>query len=104
MKLFHFRWILIFICTNITSITSSKVEVKLFSKYSDQKDYFGHATAAVNNWIFVGAYSATVNVPYAGAVYSFYRNSTTLQFVEGPIITAFQEHPHASFGGIGYFN
>lgn len=84
---------------NASAQTSTSAELKLFSQYASQKDYFGHSTAIIEHWIFVSAYSASIGIDYSGAVFAFHKNSTNSTWIEKQIITATEKHPHSYFGG-----
>lgn len=78
-------------------------EMKLYSQYSDRKDYFGYSVAIYDDWIVTGAYSSSLYQLDSGAAFSFQKNSSMVIngtiWVERPSIVGSDLRPHDYFGG-----
>jgi hypothetical protein len=82
-------------------------EIKVYSKYIDRKDYFGHSVAIHKDLVVAGAYSSSAFQIDSGAAFSFFRNASykwttrnneTLWTEMGYLIGSDMK-PHDYFGG-----
>jgi hypothetical protein len=81
--------------------TPTYSETKIYSKYSDRKDYFGYSVAIYDDWIVAGAYSSSLFQLDSGAAFSFQKNisSNTTQWLEKATLSGAEITPHDYFGG-----
>jgi len=78
-------------------------ENKIFARNGRKKDFFGYSTCIHEDYIVIGAYSATAVIPYSGVVYAFHQNysvekNRTIWQQMGTLVPV-EALQHDNFGG-----
>jgi hypothetical protein len=83
------------------SNTPTYSETKIYSKFSDRKDYFGYSVAIYDDWVVAGSYSSSLFQLDSGAAFSFQKNasSNVTRWVEKGTLSGSDIKPHDYFGG-----
>ena len=78
-------------------------ENKIFARNGRKKDFFGYSTCIHEDYIVIGAYSATSAISYSGAVYAFHRNYSVERnrtvWQQMGVLVAAEVLQHDNFGG-----